>query len=674
MPKRKHPATPLSQNRNRDREPSGPATDIYRELLDRTTDAVMLHDSRGRFLDVNDRFCHRLGYDRQELLAMTPLDINIQSETASIHAHLETLRELGHSSFETFHVHRDGHLVHTEIRSRMITLQGERLILSVARDMDAGDEGGDEITATQYRRFLSITDDLIAFLDTDLVYRKVNRAFCRAHGRTAEQLVGTPAGELHDEGYFRQVLEPHLSDCLRGRTTRSQVWTEYPVLGRRLMDITCYPFSEHGSDRISGVVLSAHDMTGLPATASSREEREPVHLGPLLDSMPTGVYIIDRRFDLRYVNPVVQEEFGSLDAGRKKCYQYLAGRSAPCPWCRAGDIFSRKRASRWSWDRHAPGGTGRRTFYEVYAAPVTDDDGTSMITWLYDVTRRQEEVDRLQLLNEQLTTLINASPDGIFFKDGHGRWLLANRAGLRLFGLEDIDYSGRTGKELARCTPLAKESLLAWEQSDEVAWQRGEISCFDTSLPMPDGTARTYEVVKAPLFHEDGSRKALIVLSRDISKRVETEKALRAEMEKRREANISMRVLLDRYREARQEVEEQITAQLKKLVFPYLDLLEQSVRQEHAREHLKIISSHLAAITDPFARKLSDPILGLTPREMLVADLVRQGKSTAAIARTLNLSKRTIDAYRNSLRKKLRLTNKKVNLREYLRSAYSLSD
>ena len=524
-----------------------------------------------------------------------------------------------------------------------------------------------------YRRFLSLTDDLIAFLDRDLVYRKVNRAFCRAHGRSVEQIVGTPAREFHDTPYFRETMEPGLTGCLQGRTMRVQAWTVYPDRGRRMMDFTFYPFYEHGRGEIAGVVLSGHDITDLQ-TPEYQATRQRDRLESLLDILPTGVYIIDRHFNLEYVNPIVQAKFGPLDNGERKCFRYLAARSAPCPWCRSGDIFARRQPACWSWQRPLSADSRHRITYDVHAAPLADGDGTTMITWLYDVSHRQAATDQLQVLNEQLTTLINASPDGIFFKDGEGRWLLANRAGLRLFGLEGTDYTGKRAGELAHLSTFAAESLLACETSDEKAWQRREISCFDTVLPMADGSSRTYEVIKAPLFNRDGSRKALIVLSRDISKRVATEKALRSEMEKRREANISMRVLLDRYREARQEVEQQITAQLKKLVFPYLDLLEQSVHQDQAREHLKIIGSHLAAITDPFAKKLSDPILGLTPREMLVADLVRQGKSTAAIARTLNLSKRTIDAYRNSLRKKLRLTNKKVNLREHLRSVYSLND
>ncbi len=631
----------------------------------------MLHDTAGHFLGVNEGFCQRLGYRKDEFPAMPPLDINIQSETASVREQMETLRLQGRVCSETFLVHRDGSLVQTRMRRRIITLHGRRLIVSVALD---GDAAAEDDGADGDRQLLSATNDLIAFLDRDLVYRKVNQAYCRAHGRTAEQIIGTPARALHGSESFDHGLKALLASSLAGRTVRQQAWTDYPALGRRLMDITCYPFCEHGSDTVSGVVLFAHDITELHASGLIKTSPERQPFDGILNSMPIGVYIIDRQFNLRYANPAIQEQFGPLRTEKKTCHHYLLDRSSPCPWCRADRIFAGGRADQWQWQRQETG-DGIAATYEVHAAPIADDDDIpALIILLYDVTDRQRALDRLQVLNEQLTTLINAFPDGIFLKDGAGNWLLANSAGLQLFGLEGVEYFGKKDRELARLSPFCRQALLACEESDEPAWEKREVCRFEIALPLPDGRTRTCEIVKAPLFHEDGSRKALIVLSRDISRWVETEKALRTEMEKRKEANISMRVLLDQYREARQEVEEQITAQLKKLVFPYLDFLEQLITLEEAQECLKIINSHLTTITAPFAKKLSDPLLGLTPREILVADLVRQGKSTATIARTLNLSKRTIDAYRISLRKKLRLTNKKVNLREYLRSVYSPGD
>lgn len=284
----------------------------------------------------------------------------------------------------------------------------------------------------------------------------------------------------------------------------------------------------------------------------------------------------------------------------------------------------------------------------------------------------------LQEKNEQLLSLINASPDIICFKDGEGRWLLANNADLMLFELEDVDYTEKKDSELACFSDFYHDAFLTCEKTDEKAWRKGTISRADELIPTPHDGTKVYDVFKIPLFHADGSRKGLVVLGRDVTDRVRAEKELRSEiaahqdsLKKIEEKNIALKVLLDQHKAAGKEVEEQVTINLKKLVFPYIDLLQQTVSGKNEKEYLEIIEAHLTSLANSFTQKLSSSNFGLTQREILVADLVRQGKSTKDIAQLLGLAARSIEAYRYSLRKKLDIKQKKLNLRQYLLSTFS---
>jgi len=140
----------------------------------------------------------------------------------------------------------------------------------------------------------------------------------------------------------------------------------------------------------------------------------------------------------------------------------------------------------------------------------------------YAVSRGRLE-QRLAETGMHLRTLINAMPDIVCFKDGEGRWLEANDYDLKLFGLEHVDYRGKKDSELAAYQDFYKEAFLACEASDEKAWQSGVISRAEEEIPRPDGSSRTFEIVKIPLFHEDGRRKGLVVVGRDINERKQAE-------------------------------------------------------------------------------------------------------------------------------------------------------
>ncbi len=71
--------------------------------------------------------------------------------------------------------------------------------------------------------------------------------------------------------------------------------------------------------------------------------------------------------------------------------------------------------------------------------------------------------------------------------------------------------------------------------------------------------------------------------------------------------------------------------------------------------NLELLETSLNDIISPFTHKLSAKHLNLSPAEMKVADLVKQGKTTKEIAELLNLSYKTIERHRENIRGKIGL-------------------
>jgi diguanylate cyclase (GGDEF)-like protein/PAS domain S-box-containing protein len=126
-------------------------------------------------------------------------------------------------------------------------------------------------------------------------------------------------------------------------------------------------------------------------------------------------------------------------------------------------------------------------------------------------------------LQTLMRALLNASPDLICLKDGEGRWLAANKSGLALFQL-DKNYIHKTDVELAAIAPEQYRPIFeACNESDERAWQARSTQHEELAIPAQNGDWKYFDVIKIPLFQEDGSRYGLVMLGRDVTDRKRAE-------------------------------------------------------------------------------------------------------------------------------------------------------
>ena len=175
---------------------------------------------------------------------------------------------------------------------------------------------------------------------------------------------------------------------------------------------------------------------------------------------------------------------------------------------------------------------GRSFPVEAKVNLLEEDREPLFVTVVRDISDRLHLRRRLQDKQDLLRVVIDSIPEIICIKDGQGRWLLANSFALRLFGLEQVDYRGKTEIELLEYAPLHKEAFSQCRESDIQAWQSKELSRSNEIVPVEDGTFRIFDVYKIPLFHDDGSRKALVVVGRDITEQKRLEEKYRALFER----------------------------------------------------------------------------------------------------------------------------------------------
>jgi len=174
------------------------------------------------------------------------------------------------------------------------------------------------------------------------------------------------------------------------------------------------------------------------------------------------------------------------------------------------------------------------------------------------------------------------------------------------------------------------------------------------------------------------SAKRAVMSLLDITGRKATEGALKRreqELEMKsqslEEANTALKVLLKHREEDKSNLQEHVLANVKKLVLPYVENMRHYKLNEYQMAQLDIIEAHLNDIISPFLHNLTSSYLGLTPREIQVANLVKEGKTTKEITELLNISSTAVDFHRKNLRAKFGIKNQKSNLRAYLLSLAS---
>jgi GAF domain-containing protein/DNA-binding CsgD family transcriptional regulator len=164
-------------------------------------------------------------------------------------------------------------------------------------------------------------------------------------------------------------------------------------------------------------------------------------------------------------------------------------------------------------------------------------------------------------------------------------------------------------------------------------------------------------------------------LEQELTERKQTEVVLRkreSELTEKRleEANAALKVLLARIEEDKRDIQNNVLSNIKELVFPAIERLKKSQLDPDQISFVSILESNLREVVSPFVSKLSSRFFNLTPAEIKIASLVRDGRTTKEIAALLHLSENTILTHRYHIRTKLGLKNRKANLRSYLRTLY----
>jgi len=286
----------------------------------------------------------------------------------------------------------------------------------------------------------------------------------------------------------------------------------------------------------------------------------------------------------------------------------------------------------------------------------------------------QDSSQWLTLFNYQLLDNI---PAGVAFLDRDFILRKQNRTYANyLRNYSPINPDKAIGKSYFDYIPGSEYQLGDWFRETR------DCGLFETQydyalrLKYDKGETLTYwDATISPVFNADGKTSGILIFCLDVTRRFkatevasEFQNQLESTLKKLDQAKSTITTLLDLKEEVRVDLEERFSLNASDLLLPLIERLQKSQLNEEQRRILTLIETAVVDITAKFSSKLNSPSLRLTPREILIAFLIKTGKTSKEIADMLTVSPASIEFHRANIRKKIGLTHSKTNLRSFLLS------
>ena len=163
----------------------------YRAILETTMDGFWVADTHGVLLEVNDAYCQKSGYSREELLSLSVSDVEAEENSDEVQTHIKKVIQKGSERFESIHRRKDGSLFNVEVSTTYISL-GQGMFVSFFRDITKRKLNEDALRESE-EKFRALYDNVplpYQSLDKHGRFLDVNPAWLKVLGYDREEVIG----------------------------------------------------------------------------------------------------------------------------------------------------------------------------------------------------------------------------------------------------------------------------------------------------------------------------------------------------------------------------------------------------------------------------------------------------------------------------------------------------
>ena len=508
----------------------------FRSIFDNVGDPVFICDMQARILEVNDVACACLGYNRDEFLTMTVMDIDAPASARLIPVKIAEMVKKDQMVFESVHRRKDGTEIHVEVNNKKIEYEGQTSILSVVRDISTRKriESALRDSEERFRLFMDNSPTVAWMKDEHGRYVYVNKTALKRYNKSADEVIGRTDADL---------LAPEIAERLRQNDQDALSADHAIYYNEDMIDSDCnvshwlnskFPFQNSAGNRfIAGIGLEITDRKKMEESLQDSEQK----FRALFEHSPDAVLLTIPHGSIEAANPAAcamlgrsEQELrdmgrsGILDTNDPRLSAVLEERDKT-GYVKAVELTAIRKC-------------GEKFSVEVDSAILPGEPVRSFVI-MRDITERKQAEEELKNAlkqareeRQQLDAMMEHIPMGIAIAEAPDVLIKAvSRCGRELTGkppeqIEGIPIGQHAEKwQIFRAdgkTPASNEDLPLTR-----ATQKGEVvKDEEWVIGRPDGTMISTLCTAAPIRDASGQITGGVIGWQDITERKRTQLAI----------------------------------------------------------------------------------------------------------------------------------------------------
>ncbi|MDB5327579.1 MAG: adenylate/guanylate cyclase with and sensor [Phycisphaerales bacterium] len=281
--------------------------------------------------------------------------------------------------------------------------------------------------------------------------------------------------------------------------------------------------------------------------------------------------------------------------------------------------------------------------------------------FIEDITARKQSEQALRDAEAFNLSVLNSLSEPIAVLNQSGIIVSVNAAWRRYHGENSTDPDRLEDVGRHYLEAFGKAALGLGSDPDAIAGissvLQGEKGHFVLLYPATSAAGRRWFNMRVTRML--GPKANVVVAHEDVTEQVLSELALK-------EKNLALKEILATVEAEKRVIGEQVVANVEKVVMPLVRSLGEGLGRVHT-DTIRQLEAALENIASPFTHQLSRQFASLSPTELKICNLIRNGLGVKQVAEIEHLAPETVATHRRNIRRKLGIANEKANLTSFLR-------